>query len=101
VENEAGGIVPCFIYILTTANNTAPYTGATRDLVKRAAEHKMRPADGFTKRRHVDKPVDYEVFEDAASAIAREKRIKGGSRRKKIDLIRGMNMKREDPAGGL
>ena len=93
--------MPYYVYITTTANNTALYTGVTGDLVKRIAEHKLKLADGFTKRYHVDKLVYYEVFEDAVSAIAREKKIKGGSRQRKIDLIRGMNRRWEDLAGNL
>ena len=46
---------------------------------------------GFTRRYSVTKLVYYEVCSDALAAIAREKQIKGGSRRKKIDLINGFN----------
>jgi len=39
----------------------------------------------------VHKLVFYEQTRDVLAAIAREKQIKGGSRRKKIALIEGMN----------
>jgi putative endonuclease len=84
------------VYITTTGNNTALYTGVTRDIKKRMAEHKLKLKDGFTKKYGVDKLVYYEVFEVIEAAIAREKQIKAGSRQKKIDLIRGVNPKWRD-----
>jgi putative endonuclease len=45
--------------------------------------------------------VYYEVFEDVAAAIAREKQIKAGSRRKKVDLVNGMNKEWKDLYDGL
>ncbi|HSO42862.1 MAG TPA: hypothetical protein VLR47_08495 [Rhodospirillales bacterium] len=35
--------------------------------------------------------VYFELYEDMLSAIAREKQIKGGSRKKKLSLIESMN----------
>ncbi len=80
-----------YIYILTNKSNTVLYTGVTSDLKKRVWQHKEKVADGFTKRYNVTELVYYEVFEDILNAIAREKQIKGGSRQKKIDLIKRMN----------
>jgi len=40
--------------------------------------------------------VYYEVFDDAENAILREKQIKGGSRRKKIELVDSMNKEWRD-----
>jgi putative endonuclease len=36
------------------------------------------------------------MFENVEAAITREKQIKSGSRQKKMDLIRRMNLKWED-----
>ena len=88
--------MPYYVYFTTTSNNTALYTGVTNDLKKRIAEHKLKLKDGFTKRYGVDKLVYYESFEDIKEAIAREKQIKGGSRQKKVDLIRNTNRKWKD-----
>jgi putative endonuclease len=88
--------MPFYVYITTTRSNTVLYTGVTRDLQRRMAEHQLKLKDGFTKRYHVHKLVYYEVFDDPVNAVAREKQIKAGSRQKKIDLIRGMNPKWED-----
>ena len=80
-----------YVYILTNKNNTVLYTGVTNDLKRRIYEHKAKLVEGFTKRYHVEKLVFYDLSEDVASAILREKQIKGGSRAKKFGLIDGMN----------
>jgi len=88
--------MPFCVYITTTKNNTVLYTGVTRDLKKRIAEHKQKLKGIFTKKYSVNKLVYYEVFDNAKEAIAREKQLKGGSRQKKLDLIRGTNKKWKD-----
>ncbi|MCH7963961.1 MAG: GIY-YIG nuclease family protein [Bacteroidetes bacterium] len=54
-------------------------------------EHKEKIIYGFTKKYNCTKLVYYEIFNDPYNAIAREKQIKAGSRKKKIDLINAMN----------
>ena len=76
---------------MTNKNNHVLYTGMTNNLKRRVYEHKEKLINGFTKKYNVTKLVYYEVFDDPASAIVREKQIKGGSRQKKIDLINNMN----------
>jgi len=80
-----------YLYIMTNRNNTVLYTGITSDLKRRIYEHKEKLAEGFTKRYNLTKLVYYEVFQDSLNAIQREKQIKGGSRKKKVDLINDMN----------
>ena len=80
-----------FVYIMTNWDNTVLYTGVTNDLRRRVYEHREGIMEGFTKRYHVKNLVYYEIAEDPISAIAREKQIKGGSRKKKLELIEGMN----------
>ncbi len=79
------------IYILTNRHHTVLYTGVTGDLKARIHQHREKLLPGFTKRYNVDKLVYYEVADNPHAAIAREKQIKAGSRRKKIDLINAMN----------
>lgn len=93
--------MPFYVYITTTRNNTALYTGVTGDLKKRILGHKNKVKDGFTRKYSVDKLVYFEPFIHAKDAIEREKKIKGGSRQKKIELIRRKNPKWEDLAGKL
>lgn len=80
-----------YVYLLMNPGNTVIYTGVTSDLEQRIFEHKQKVVEGFTKKYNVNKLVYYEVFDDIESAIQREKQIKGGSRAKKLDLIRSMN----------
>ena len=85
-----------YIYIMTNKGNTAVYTGVTSSLKRRVYEHKEKLVDGFTKKYNITKLVYYEVFEDIENAILREKKIKGGSRRKKIELVNSMNKEWRD-----
>lgn len=80
-----------FVYILTTRLNTVLYTGVTSDLVKRIYEHKNGVVAGFSRKYSIHKLVYYEIYADASSAIMREKQIKAGSRKKKLELIERMN----------
>ena len=72
------------------------YTGVTNDLKRRVYEHKGKLAEGFTKKYNVTKLVYYEVFDEIEDAILREKQIKGGSRRRKLELINSMNKEWRD-----
>ena len=80
-----------YIYILFNKPNGTIHTGITSDLAKRIWEHKNKITGGFTAKYNVDKLGYYEEFTDIKDAIAREKQIKGGSRKKKLDLIMNGN----------
>ena len=80
-----------YVYILSNKRNTVLYTGVTNDLIKRIWQHKQKLAQGFTKKYNVDKLVYYEEYNDINIAISREKQLKGGSRKKKEELICRMN----------
>jgi putative endonuclease len=81
----------CFVYILTNARQTVLYTGVTGNLKQRVFNHRTHVIPGFTSRYNVDKLVFCEEHATAASAIAREKQLKGGSRRKQVALIDSIN----------
>ena len=80
-----------YIYIMTNQKNGAVYVGVTSDLIKRVYEHKNGLCDGFTKKYNLKTLVYYEVFEEIVSAITREKQLKAGNRKKKIELIESLN----------
>ena len=81
-----------YVYILTNTQNTVLYTGVTNKLEKRIAEHKAKIySDSFTARYNIHKLVYFETTTDIESAIAREKQIKAGSRKKKLSLIETIN----------
>jgi putative endonuclease len=63
----------------------------TNDLPKRVYEHKSKLIEGFTKKYKITKLIYYEIFDDAYTAISREKQIKAGSRQNKIDLVNSIN----------
>ena len=54
-------------------------------------QHREKLLPGFTNRYNISKLVYDEAGYDASHAIAREKQIKAGPRRKKIDLINRLN----------
>lgn len=76
---------------MTNKVNSVLYVGVTNNLIKRVFEHKNKVVVGFTSKYNINKLVYYEVFEDINGAIRREKQIKGGSRVKKVELIKNMN----------
>lgn len=86
---------PC-IYIMTNKHNQVLYTGVTSNLLRRVTEHKQKIVEGFTSKYNATKLIYYEEYATMEEAIAREKQIKGGSRQKKIDLIKSVNPEWKD-----
>jgi putative endonuclease len=80
-----------YVYIVTNKRNTVLYTGVTNNLARRIDAHKNKIFKSFTKKYNADKLVYAEACDNIGSAIAREKQIKGGSRQKKLDLIKSVN----------
>ncbi len=80
-----------YVYLMANKNNTVIYTGVTGNLQKRVFEHKEGLTAGFTEKYNVKKLVYYQEFSDILDAIEKEKKIKAGSRKKKIDLIESVN----------
>ena len=77
---------------MTNTNNTTLYTGVTSEPVERVWKHKNKIHPGsFTARYNLHKLVYYEFHDHIADAIAREKQIKAGSRKKKEVLINAFN----------
>jgi putative endonuclease len=85
-----------YVYIMTNIGNTVLYVGVTNDLIRRVYEHKRKVVDGFTKKYNIVKLVYYEIFDDIENAILREKQIKAGPRRRKVQLINSMNREWRD-----
>ena len=84
------------IYIMTNAANSVLYTGVTNELHRRVMEHREKRGSRFTSKYNVTKLVYYEGFRRIQDAITAEKKIKAGSRAKKIKLIESMNPEWED-----
>lgn len=76
------------VYLMTNFTNTVIYIGVTNNLMRRVFEHKHKANPySFSAQYNLKKLVYYEEFDDIGYAIAREKQLKGGSRRKKELLI--------------
>jgi putative endonuclease len=76
-----------YVYLLASDKNGTLYLGVTNDVVRRAYEHKSKAVDSFTKRYQVERLVWFEIYDDAITAIAREKELKKWRRAWKIRLI--------------
>jgi len=79
------------IYMMTNKKDGVIYTGVTSDLIKRVFEHKNGVIKSFSQKYNCDKLVYFELYETMPDAIAREKQLKGGSRKKKVALIEAHN----------
>jgi len=79
------------VYIMTNIHHTVLYTGVTNNLKRRVLEHKNKLGSAFTKKYHVDRLVYFECGGEIEAAILREKQIKAGSRKKKLELINSFN----------
>jgi putative endonuclease len=79
------------VYILTNKNNTVLYTGITNNLYRRVMEHKEGKGSSFTKKYNLTKLVYFECGDNVETAILREKQIKAGSRKEKLNLVNSMN----------
>ncbi len=84
------------VYIMTNTHNTVLYTGVTNNLQRRVLEHKSGTGSKFTSKYNVDKLVYFECGDDVNTAIFREKQIKAGSRKKKMDLVNSVNPEWKD-----
>lgn len=89
-----------YVYFLTNKNNTVIYIGVASNLLKRIYQHKTKAFKGFTLKYNCDKLVYYETFTDINQAIAREKQLKAGNRKRKEDLINSLNPEWNDLSDG-
>ena len=85
-----------WVYILTNVNHSVLYTGVTNELQRRVLEHRSGKGSSFTRKYNITKLVYVESGDDINTAIMREKQIKAGSRKKKMDLIFSMNPEWKD-----
>lgn len=77
-----------YVYIMTNQWGTTLYIGVTANLIQRVLEHIQKfHSHSFSARYNLNELVYFEFYERIELAIAREKQIKGGSRKKKLDLI--------------
>jgi putative endonuclease len=77
-----------YMYIVECSDGTF-YTGSTKDIEKRIAEHNNGIGSVYTKKRRPVKLLYYEEFPRIDDAFYREKQVQGWGRKKKIALIEG------------
>jgi putative endonuclease len=79
------------VYIVASKRNGTLYTGVTSNLSHRVWQHREAALRGFTARYGCKRLVWYEFYDTMLNAIAREKQLKAGSRKRKLSLIETMN----------
>lgn len=79
------------VYILINENKTVLYVGVTSDVEQRIAQHRSGEGDAFTRRYGLHKLVFVEYHTTMIGAIAREKQLKSWSRKRKVELVNGVN----------
>jgi predicted GIY-YIG superfamily endonuclease len=84
------------VYIMANKKNGTLYTGVTSNLPKRVYEHKEGITKGFASKYRCLELVCYVLFDEMEEAIREEKRLKGGSRKKKLEMVCAMNPYWED-----
>jgi putative endonuclease len=86
-----------WVYILTNKYHTVLYVGVTSDIRQRIYDHQnCTYKSSFTAKYKSWKLVYHNFFDSIEEAIDEEKRIKGGSRQKKINLVNNMNLQWKD-----
>jgi putative endonuclease len=85
-----------WVYIMTNRWHTVLYAGVTNNINRRTFQHKSGTGGVFTRKYNVNKLVYIETTDSIRDAIAREKQIKAGSRKKKFALIAGVNPEWKD-----
>jgi putative endonuclease len=88
-----------YVYIMASKSRVL-YVGITNDIFRHVWEHRNNVNPGFTSKYRIHRLVYFEILRYVGNAIAREKRIKGWLREKKVALIRSANPTWEDLSEG-
>lgn len=79
------------VYLMTDRKRGTLYIGVTSDLPRRIYEHREGVRASFTKRYGLRRLVWYEIHDEMAQALQREKSLKRWPRDWKINLIEREN----------
>jgi len=80
--------MPGYMYILECADGSY-YTGSTKYLLERVAQHQAGSGANHTKKRLPVRLIYFEEYRRIDTAFYREKQVQGWSRKKKEALING------------
>ena len=89
-----------YVYIMASHTKVL-YIGMTSDLPARVVQHKQKSGLSFTARYNVTKLVYVEQYPEVYEAIAREKKLKGWIRARKMALVEAVNPTWQDLASDL
>ena len=93
IQKQMGG----WVYMMCSLNHSTLYVGVSSNIASRVYEHRCKAIPkSFTSRYNCIKLVYHRRYETILEAITEEKRIKGGSRTKKEDLINSINPEWKD-----
>jgi putative endonuclease len=79
-----------YVYLLASLSRTL-YVGMTNDLERRVYEHKNNLVPGFTSKYRINRLAYFEEFDTPLAAIEAERRLRGWTRARKIELIQQQN----------
>ncbi len=79
-----------YTYIAASRSHTL-YIGVTSNIEHRIWQHKTKAHKGFSATYNCNRLVWFETYNNAATAITREKELKGWRRARKIELIEKSN----------
>ena len=71
--------------MMTNRSRVVLYTGVTSKLEGRVWQRKNHVVKGFTSKYKLDRLVYYEQLADPISAITREKKLKAGGAKRKMN----------------
>ena len=78
------------VYILASRTR-ALYVGATNDLARRIAEHRLGRGARFPLKYRCHSLVYFEIGRSREEVLSWERRLKGWTRARKVALIEGTN----------
>jgi len=85
-----------YVYIMSNYERTVFYIGFTNHIIRRIIEHQFGLGSSFTKKYKLKYLVYFEEYQYVDTAITREKKLKGWTRKKKLDLIKSVNPEMKD-----
>jgi len=91
-----------YVYIACNSNHRTLYVGVTSNLVEQMLKHREHfYANYFTQKYKCGKLVYYKWFDQIEDAFKEKERIKTTNRKKKTELINGMNKGWKDLFGEI
>jgi putative endonuclease len=91
---------PWYCYMLRCSDGSL-YVGMSSDLLARVEKHNQGFGPEYTRKRRPVALIWYQEFAHSAAARKRETELKGWSRKKKLQLVAGLERGGGNTRGGL